>query len=416
MEDNNFIQVENNDFVEEFKKILLNSEDVKTLFTCYECGQCSASCPVGEVFPRKSHEMVRLSALGAKWQIINDNALRYCLTCRICQEYCPQGVDLIELIKLARSIFLTQEKSYEETHDGILTTITELQAKNQLGLKFPSEFIPERYNISKKGKVAYFYGCLPILNSVFDYLNVNSIEIAQNAIKVLNNVLEEPPVLMENIKCCGHDALWKGYFDTFKQLAEHNIKIIKNLGVETIITTCAECYRTLKIDYPKYIEGVDFQVLHISELIADKLNNGELHFSNSIHKKVTYHDPCRLGRHMKIYSPPREILTAMEQIGLQFNEMERNKEIAPCCGVSCFINCNDMSKLMQYDRLTEAEQVADYLITTCPKCQIHFKCLLHEKKETHKDQLNIIISDLTNLISEALEPQHNQKNDNSKGE
>ena len=83
-------------------------------------------------------------------------------------------------------------------------------------------------------------------------------------------------VLIENIKCCGHDALWKGHFKTFKKLAEHNVKEINKLGVETIITTCAECYRTLKVDYPKHVENANFNVIHLSELISDKIKNNKV--------------------------------------------------------------------------------------------------------------------------------------------
>lgn len=75
------------------------------------------------------------------------------------------------------------------------------------------------------------------------------------------------------MKCCGHDSLWKGHFQTFKKLAEYNVNEINKLGIETIITTCAECYRTLKLDYPKYIKNVNFNVIHLSELVADSIRN-----------------------------------------------------------------------------------------------------------------------------------------------
>lgn len=385
------------------KNLIDQMHEVNTsLFTCFQCGQCTSSCPVTESFPKNPHKMVRLAGLGAKKEIINDDILRYCLTCRTCQEYCPQNVDFIEFIKNARSILVNEEIEYEETHSGILTTLTELQAKSKSGFSIPPNLVPDGYEFLKKGKVAYFYGCLPLLDTVFDYLNVDLLKIGQDAIKILNKVLDEPPVIIDNIKCCGHDALWKGYSETFQQLAEHNVKEIKKLGIETIITTCAECYRTLKLDYPKYVKDANFNVLHISELIANKLEDKSLKFTEKYFEKVTYHDPCRLGRHMKVYSPPRDILVNMKQNGIKFKDMERSKEQAPCCGVSCFINCNDLSKVIQLDRLNEAKNIANIMLTTCTKCQIHYKCILREKKEAESEKIDLEILDLTSLISKLM--------------
>ena len=383
-------------------KEMSKAEETKTIFTCFQCGMCTSSCPIAEQFPLNPHQMTQLTVFGASKQILDDNVLRFCLTCRICQEYCPQNVDFIEFIKLARRLLIKQGIEYEETHDGILTIISEIQANRPSGFKIPSDLVSDGYKISKKGKIAYFFGCLPILNIVFDNLHINLLEIAQNGIKILNKVLEKPPVIIENVKCCGHDALWKGNFETFKKLAEYNVKEINKLGIETVITTCAECYRTLKLDYPKYVKNVNFNVIHLSELIADKIKNNQLKFLESHNMVVTYHDPCRLGRHMKVYSPPREILNHMEEHGVTFNEMERSFENAPCCGVSCFINCNDLSRALQLDRIIEAKKVADLLVTTCPKCQIHYNCMLQEKKEKASDDIEIEISDLTNLIAELM--------------
>ncbi|MHA1783531.1 MAG: (Fe-S)-binding protein [Promethearchaeota archaeon] len=392
----------NSDSGQELINLIFNDEDARTILNCFQCGMCTASCPVSEQFPFKTHQMVRIGGLGSNEDIILESTLRYCLTCRTCQEYCPQGVDFIEFVKLARAALVKKGIELEETHDGILTIISELQANKSNGFKFEDIEIPEGYKVSKKGKVAYFFGCLPILDVVFDYLNVNLNKILKDSIKILNKVLDEPPVIIDNIKCCGHDSLWKGHFDTFKKLAEHNVEKIKKAGIQTIITTCAECYRTLKLDYPKYVKGADFEVLHISELISNELKKNKELFNTPTPKKVTFHDSCRLGRHMKLYDQPRTILQNMEKMGVIFNEMERNKEYAPCCGVSCFINCNDFSKALQVDRLTEAKNVADSMILSCPKCQIHYKCILHEKREEKSADIDLEILDLTSLIAKLM--------------
>lgn len=389
---------------------LSKTEDVKNILSCFQCGICSSSCSIAEQFSYNPHEMIKLAALGAKNQILDNNVLFSCLTCRTCQEYCPQGIDFIEFIKSARNLLISEGFKIEETHHGILTLLSELQANRSPGLRISDDLVPEGYQISESGKIAYFFGCLPLLDVVFSDLQLNLTEIAKNGIKILNEILDEPPVLIENMKCCGHDALWKGNIDVFKKLATHNVNEIKRLGIKTVITTCAECYRTLKIDYPKHID-VNFEVIHLTELIVNKINNNHLKFINVPNRAVTYHDPCRLGRHLKFYSPPREILNSMGKYGINFKEMQRIKENSVCCGVSCFIKCNDFSKALQLDRIKEAKDTADLLVTTCPKCQIHYNCTLQEKKENTSDEISLEISDLTNLIANMIKGSKHKRED-----
>ncbi len=373
---------------------------------------CSSNCPIVEQFPLSPHQLTKIAAIGAKNKILREDVLRSCLTCRTCQEYCPQDIDFIEFIKAARRLLVNEGIKYETTHHDILTLINEIQANQSSGLKVPFDLEPKDSQISKKGKkgkIAYFFGCLPILDVVFDNLNLNLVKIAQNGIKILNEVFKQPPIILGNMKCCGHDALWKGNFATFKKLAIHNANEINKLGIETLITTCAECYRTLKLDYQKYIENINFKVIHLTELIADAIESDQLEFLDSPNRVVTYHDPCRLGRHMKVYSPPREILNSMKEHGIEFNEMTRSKENSVCCGVSCFINCNDLSKALQHDRIKEAKSVADLLVTSCPKCQIHYNCWLQEKKEKISDEIKLEITDITNLIANMMKVSEEKK-------
>jgi len=273
--------------------------------------------------------MTKLASLGVKNRILDKGVLNYCLTCGTCQEYCPQDIDFIEFIKTARRLLVDRVIKYEETHHGILTLITEIQAQRSSGLKISPDILPEGFQNPEKGEFAYFFGCLPVLDVVFSNLNLNLTDIAKNGIKILNNILDKPPVILDNMKCCGHDVLWKGYFDVFKQLAIHNVNEINNRGIKTVVTTCAECYRTLKMDYPKHVD-VNFEVIHLTELIADRVKNNQVDFLDTPNRTVTYHDPCRLGRHMKVYSPPREILNSMEGHGIAFNEMQRTRERYTC--------------------------------------------------------------------------------------
>ncbi|MCZ7356417.1 MAG: (Fe-S)-binding protein [Candidatus Methanoperedens sp.] len=118
-----------------------------------------------------------------------------------------------------------------------------------------------------------------------------------------------------------------------------------------------------------------------------------------INSEVTYHDSCRLGRHMGVYDAPRNALSAN---GAKIKEMDHSKENALCCGVSSFMNCNEQTKALRIARMDEAEATgAKTLITTCPKCLAHFNCLKNEKDAVKKYDLDVV--DLSVFLARQLD-------------
>ncbi|HMF34308.1 MAG TPA: (Fe-S)-binding protein, partial [Candidatus Lokiarchaeia archaeon] len=130
--------------------------------------------------------------------------------------------------------------------------------------------------------------------------------------------------------CCGSVALRCGAEEVGRKMAEHNAEVFKALGVSKIVTNCAGCYRTLKIDYPKLLDDWDFEVVHSLEVVDELLKSGALQVSQKIDGDITYHDPCHLGRHCGIYDAPRNIINAIR--GGNFVEMRRHRNYAYCCG------------------------------------------------------------------------------------
>jgi len=236
---------------------------------------------------------------------------------------------------------------------------------------------------------------LPSQNAI-DYL-----DIPKSVIGLLNHNKIVPTVLSQE-KCCGHDALWRGDVDTFVKLARYNMKLFKDAGVKTIIFSCPEGYNTWKYEYPKLlkkeINGFSFKIYHITEYLLEEKLLENITIPNLEKVKATYHDPCRLGRFSEIYDAPREIIKQLPFI--EFIEMENNREDARCCGVSAYVSCNADSKLLQEKRIKEAiETGAEYLFTTCPKCQAHFNCYLNEHKEL-KNKIQVV--DLMSFIGKIL--------------
>jgi Fe-S oxidoreductase len=255
------------------------------------------------------------------------------------------------------------------------------------------DWLEEDLEISTDSDTILFVGCLPYYDTTFNKIGFEGLEIARAALKILNTLGIKPQVMAEE-RCCGHDQLWEGDMETFQALAKLNIESLKQTGAKQIISTCPECVRTLKIDYPNFVEPHGMKVLHLTELLADH----PLPQRQPTTLKVTYQDPCNLGRHLGIYQPPRQVLS---DIGVELQEMERTKNASLCCGTSCWRACGQVSKNIQVERLKEARSTgAEILVTTCLKCQIHFKCAQNDP--ILKDHIDIPIQDLTTLVAEMI--------------
>lgn len=367
---------------------------------CQECGKCSSSCPITRLDPTYSPRLaVEKGLMGLQDAMLTDKGLWSCLTCYLCRQRCPLDIEYDELIRACRAKASANGISGNCSHEGVLFSISRLMAnprteQNRLG------WVPQEAEIAKTGDVLYFAGCLPYFNVVFDDMGVKHIEIAQSMLKIFN-AAGIKPVLMENERCCGHDLSFAGDADSFEKLAKLNIAAIKKSGASTIVANCPECYRTLKTDYTELFGASKFEVVHASEFIADLVDKGKLKFNGKLAQKVTYQDPCRLGRHMGIYDAPRKVIANLP--GVELVEMDRHREGALCCGVSAWMGCGRHSKQIQIERLTEAKgTTADLLVTACPKCQIHLNCALSEKMPVKKEEVAIETCDLFVLVARAL--------------
>jgi Fe-S oxidoreductase len=165
------------------------------------------------------------------------------------------------------------------------------------------------------------------------------------------------------------------------------------------VTTCPECARTLKLDYPKLVGDHGLEILHLTQLLYRNVSALELidRNVNSPHR-ATYQDACRLSRHLGIYDEPRALIKAA---GHELIEMERTRHASLCCGTSGWTACGRVSSNIQAERLREAKTTgAHLLVTTCVKCQIHFRCAQAGTKGSHA--VDIQIQDLTTLLADRL--------------
>jgi Fe-S oxidoreductase len=261
------------------------------------------------------------------------------------------------------------------------------------------EWLSKEYRVSEDSDVLLWIGCAPYFEPIFEDIKFSALDITKGSLKTLNSLGIEPK-LLSNEKCCGHDALWTGDIETFKKLAEHNTTQIKEAGVKKIIFSCPEGYRTFKLDYPNHGFDVGCELQHISEFLVERIEKDGLKF-NEVKRKVTYQDPCRLGRHLGVYEAPRKLLESIP--GIELVEMRHSGYESICCGTSAFTNCDSYSNMLRVERLSEAvETGAEILITACPKCQTHFRCAMTDKGEEKRPMPKIEVMDLANLVANAI--------------
>jgi heterodisulfide reductase subunit D len=358
-------------------------------YYCLDCGVCTGSCPVARVFSDFSpRQIIERSLYGLEQ--ISDDSIWHCLTCAQCSVRCPASIDFPEFIRLIRGKAHAAGIDGALTHNGMLQSIWAIQTRDVAQSR--TSWI-EDGKTADRAEVFYFVGCRPYFEVIFRDIGAGSLDCARNVLKILNGCGIEP-VISNDERCCGHDALWNGDEETFKKLAGMNLDIIRESGAKRVVFSCPEGYYTFKNIYPKYFGELPFEPVHILDLLAEKISEEALQFTES-EKVVTYHDPCRLGRLSGIYDAPRHILKALP--GLELVEMPRSRENAVCCGTTGWMNCSSCSKEIQMQRLNEAECTgAGTLVTACPKCQIHFRCA------KSAFDLGIEIDDLYDLVAERI--------------
>ena len=379
--------------MEVIKQIIKNTK----AYYCLECGKCTAVCPISR---RESAYSPRLTVERAIWgegeELLTDVLLWSCLTCQHCSTRCPSDVHYVEFIRGLRALARGADEEGLCTHGEAIQTWMRMMTAPELKQN-RLEWLDEGLKTSTDSDTVYFVGCLPYYDVLFNKIGAQGVEIAQSAVRVLNRLGIEP-IILENERCCGHDLLWEGDVANFRRLAELNIAMLRETGAKRIVTACPECARTLKVDYPAYVDDLGMEVVHIAEFVASKVGEGEFRIPNHESRITTYHDPCRLGRFMGVYEEPRQVISAL---GLELVEMEHSGKNALCCGTSCWTNCGAVNKQIQVDRLREAQATgAELLVTACAKCQIHFKCALDDARVG--EEMGIEIRDLVTLVDEVL--------------
>jgi len=367
-------------------------------WACYDCGKCTATCPLvraGASYSPRRH--VLATNQGQRPADSGEGTLFDCLTCKLCDSRCPVGVEYTELVLKLRELAHRDGVEVECPHGGALQSAMRIMAKGEMTQDRLNWLEPDMLTEPDEGEVFLWTGCTMYYDAFFPEFEMDSIAGTKAAVRLLNK-LDIAPVVSPDERCCGHDLLWNGDLKHFELLAKHNVKLVEASGADTLVLPCAECLRTFKRDYEPYFSGKKPRMLHLTEFLSEHLE--KLSLGNGSSQRVTYQDPCRLGRHLGVYDAPRAVLNAVP--GLELAEMNHHGSAATCCAGGTWSNCDRYSKAIQVARLKEARQTtAEVMVTACPKCQVHFKCAMQDPNL--KDEITIEMRDVAEIVAATLD-------------
>lgn len=388
----------------------LSPKQLIEIDACTRCGECLNYCPVyaqkdeEDIDPRGKIQAFKAfirSQYGLWARIFGPNKLDEeklkkfsemvyrCTLCGECSTSCPVSIDAKNLWLALRET-LVEMGHYPKAAERLKANI--LEAHNISGdegdervdwLEFLDELPDDRYQ-KEKAEVAYFVGCVA---SYFPLVQ----KIPQAFVEILDKAGVDFTLLGGEEWCCGFPLIGAGMKKEAKALIQHNVEMMKKKGVKRAVFACPSCYHTWTEEYDTEIE-----IFHSTQFIKELINEGRITFKDQ-KRKVTYHDPCDLGRASGVYEPPREILRAIP--GVELMEMESNRERCKCCGGGGNLEMVDpeLSAALAHEKIEEIQATgADTVITSCQQCVRTIMTTARRKK------IPIKAMDITEFVARAM--------------
>jgi Fe-S oxidoreductase len=377
------------DYKEIVEDIKENGGDAFKL--CYQCGMCDTLCPWNRVRTFSMRKIVRQATFGLT-EIENEEIWR-CTTCGRCPQRCPRGVKIIECgVALRRiateyGVFPTPVRPVRTVSASLVGEGNPLNEERKKRAEWTKGLSVKTF--TEGMDVLYFPGCYLCYDPRLK-------KVARATANILNKAGIDFGILGPKENCCGESIRKIGDEELFKSLARENIKSFIENGVKKILVSSPHCYHTFKNEYPEFM--VNFEVVHISQYLFELINEGKLEFTKEYGKKVTYHDPCYLGRHNGIYDEPREALKKIP--GLELIEMPDSMEDSLCCGGGGGRIWMETPKGERFSDLRLEQAIgagAEVLVTSCPYCITNFE----DSRLNLEDSEVIEIKDITEILHEV---------------
>jgi len=370
-------------------------------YACSQCGYCVDQCDqyYGRGWesqsPRGKWTLVKMVLAGeVEFKKQNAQNIMACTTCEMCNHTCQ--LDLPNEPSWFKLRQLLIDKQGLHTFPPFEIMANTLRQQNNIWGEYAKNrdgWITEEIKplITESSDYAYFPGCT---SSFVEH------DIAQSAAKLLGAAGIEFAYLGKDETCCGIPMLVAGRWEVFDEIALRNIERMKTTGATTVVTTCPACWLVWDVYYRQWAKerGIEypFKARHYADVLADKIKVGEFELPVPINRKVTYHDPCHMGRAGGCYDGPRTLINAMPESN--FREMRFNRDNAHCCGsVLTLVADPDIAEIIGTQRVQEAVDVgADTLITACPCCRVQLN------RSRNLANLPVEIKDLATVAAEAM--------------
>jgi len=372
---------------------------------CIRCGLCLSVCPLYRLTlnetdsPRARVALLRAVREGLIEEPRDETAAPFfrCLLCSACTFACPSGVTVDRILELTRGemaeLGLTPEPLVA-LGDRIAEGHNISGEPNENRLMWTDNLPNPPTGVGKdRAEVVYFVGCV---SGMFP----RSYSVAQSFVELLEKAGVDYGLLGEKEWCCGYPQAIGGEQGRARETMRHNLEAVQAMGAKTVVTTCPSCYHFWKHTYPVALEeGMDLEVMHATELLAELLEAGRLPLREDMREQtVTYHDPCDLGRKSGVFDAPRRIL---EQIpGVTLVEMPENREGSHCCGGGGNLESFDpeLSEAIAARRIRQAAETgAKTVLSACQQCE---RTLFSAARS---QRIRVRAKDIVELVLEAAD-------------
>jgi len=374
--------------LEAFKKLDFNM--------CMQCGECTGSCPVfskSKLNPRRLMLEIAYTisplTMYPPLDIREKSEVWDCTTCRTCSYRCPRDVNPMDVLIGLRGLLVEEgrvpptlgdalEGVYKYGNPWGLSRSKRSDWAQNLKVKYVTE--------GEKVELLYFVGCAASYDS-------RAQEVARALVKNLNTLGVDFSILGNKETCCGNEVYSLGEKGLFEELAQKNLGLFDQYGINSIITTSPHCFHAFKNRY-----GRELPVKHYTQYFADLIDKGKLNFLGRVEKVVTYQDPCFLGKHNNIYDEPRKIIESVP--GVKFLELRMSRTRSVCCeGGGGRMWYDIPGERLAETRVREAIKLgAEILAVACPFCLLTFDDAI--KTTGNEDRIKVV--DIMELVAEAL--------------
>jgi Fe-S oxidoreductase len=401
--------------------------------TCTECGRCQSQCPAWNTGKPLSPKLVILglrdhlfakapylldpstAPAGAAAEaerplvgtyeqggVIDPDVLWSCTTCGACVEQCPVDIEHVDTILDMRRYQVLVESSFP-SEAGVMMRNLEQQsnpwglspsARNDWMADLPFPVRVAEGHIPDDVEWLFWVGCAGALED-------RSKKTTRAVAELLHTAGVSFAVLGSQEGCTGDPARRLGNEYLYTELGKANVAMLNGKNARKIVATCPHCFNTIANEYPQL--GGHYEVVHHTQLLARLVDDGRLVPVNRVDADVTYHDPCYLGRHNRVYTPPREVLGAIT--GLRNTEMHRCKERGFCCGAGGARMWMEerIGKQVNVERTEEALATgADIVSTACPYCMVMLSDAVQAKKSDGTAAEHVEVLDVAQVLARSL--------------